>query len=166
MTIKYRSKIDAIDVKKRPEFISKSGSKFVNTYEYRYIDGVKTLVPAGEKNIQDYIDSFAFDADINIIIAKFLNGDTTVINKVVGQFGDFRDCPTTYADLFDRVQKCENLFNSLPVDIKEKFDNSYEKFWSEFGSNYFDDVFKDYNSSSIDNVDSVKNIESEVVNDA
>lgn len=142
--MKCVSYFDRCDKNKRKSFVSCSGDPIAKKYEYRYVDGVKQLVVSGETNVQEFIDSFADQCDIHVIIAKFLNGDNSVLNRSIGQFGDFRDCPTTYAEMFDRVQKCENLFKSLPTEIKEKFDNSYEKFWSEFGSNYFDDVFKDY----------------------
>ena len=150
MKLNVFSVFDKMDKKKRPDYLSCSGEAIGTTYEYSIVDGIKQLVPCGKTDRQAFIDSFAEETDINVIIAKFLNGDTSVINKAVGQFGDFRNCPTTYAEMFDRVQKCENLFNTLPVEIKEKFDNSYEKFWSEFGSNYFEDVFKEYNSPEED----------------
>lgn len=148
MKIEVSSIFDKMDKKKRPVFSSCSGEAIGTTYEYAIIDGIKQLVPAGKTNRQDFINSFADETDINVIVAKFLNGDTSVINDAVGQFGDFRNCPTTYAEMFDRIQKCENLFNSMPIEVKEKFDFSYEKFWSEFGSNYFEDVFREYNTSS------------------
>lgn len=166
MAIKCVSYFDRMDANKRKSFVSCSGSHIMTIYEYRFVDGIKQLVPSGKTDTQELIDSFAESADINNIIVRFLNGDESVINKVVGTFGDFRDCPTTYAEMFDRIQKCENLFNSMPVEIKEKFDNSYEKFWSSFGSEYFDDVFKSYNTSSIETPIEDLVIEKEVATDA
>lgn len=131
---------------KVPEFNSVVGSRFMPTYQYDVVDGVKTLVESGEVDLQAEIDSYADAQDINNIIARFLNGDTSVINPKSGTYGDFTNVPETYAELFSRVQHCENVFNSLPVDIREKFDNSYQKFWSDFGSSEFDAVFDEYNS--------------------
>lgn len=149
MAIKFESYFDKLssDPKKKSRcFISNAGSKFVPVYEYDVIDGIKTLIPVGEHDIQAEIDSYADQADINNIINRFLNGDTSVLNPKLGTYGDFSDVPTTYAELFSRVQKCQNVFDSLPVEIRSKFDNSYEKFWSDFGSDSFDAVFDEYNS--------------------
>ena len=159
------SYIDKFDKERKSKISTKTGSAFAPTYEYKIVDGIKQLFVSGEINTQDMIDSYAESVDINNIINKYLNGDESVLKQTVGRFGDFRDCPTTYAEMFDRVLACEKVFNSLPPDIREKFDNSNEKFWSSYGSKYFDSVFEDY--ATKDNVvpdEIVK--ESEVVNNA
>lgn len=134
---------------KRKTFISKSGTGMVPVYEYKVIDGIKQLVNSGERNVQEEIDSFALSTDIHVLIERFVNGDTSVM-RPDGVFGDFTNAPTTYAEMFEGVQKCKNLFDSLPSEIRDKFDNSYEKFWSEYGTDYFDDVFKSFNSDKVD----------------
>lgn len=144
MPYKCVSYIDKMNRDRKSDFITPSGSPVKNDYDYKIIDGIKQLVVSGESNTQDIIDSFAEESDINVIVARFLNGDDSVLNKTVGQFGDFRDCPTTYAEMFDRVLACQRIFENMPVDIRNKFDNSYEKFWTSYGTKYFDDVFSDY----------------------
>lgn len=143
----YFERLDNSIKKKNKIFFSNSGTKFVPTYEYQLIDGIQTLVQNGETDLDSLIQSHAQEADIHVIINKFLNGDDSVLNKAVGTFGDFTNYPSTYAELFDRVQQCENLFESLPPEIRSKFDNSYQKFWSEFGSDHFDNVFNEYNKT-------------------
>lgn len=144
MAYKCVSYIDKMNRDRKSDFFVSSGSPIKNDYEYKIVDGKKMLVVCGETNTQDLIDSYAEECDINVIVAKFLNGDESVLNKAVGQFGDFRDYPTTYADMFNRVLNCQKIFDTLPVEVKEKFDNSYEKFWTSYGTKYFDDVFSDY----------------------
>ena len=131
---------------KNLDYISNCGERFLTSYEYDIIDGIKTLVPNGETDLQAEIDSFAELQDINNIIARFVNGDRSAINPNNGVYGDFSNVPTTYAELFSRVQHCKNVFDKMPVELREKFDNSYEKFWSDFGSDSFDEIFKEYNS--------------------
>lgn len=128
------------------DYISNSGERFVQTYEYEVVDGIKSLVPKGETDLQDFIDSFAESQDINNIIARFVNGDMSAVNPNQGTYGDFTNVPNTYAEIFERVQHCKNVFDKLPVDLRDKFDNSYEKFWSDFGSSTFDKIFEEYNS--------------------
>ena len=147
--IKFKSYFEMLSPdKKSKQYIyeSQAGEQFLVTYEYDVVDGIKMLVPSGEHNIQEEINSFADEQDINNIIARFLNGDTSVLNPKHGTYGDFSNVPSSYAELFSHVQKCENVFNNLPADIREMFDNSYTKFWSDFGSESFDKVFEDYNS--------------------
>lgn len=147
--IKFKSYFEMLCPDKKskiPSYDSVCGEEFITTYEYDVVDGIKMLVPTGEHDIQSQIDSYKDSQDINNIIARFLNGDTSVINPVHGTYGDFSNVPTTYAELFSHVQKCENVFNNLPADIKERFDNSYSKFWSDFGSDSFNAIFDEYNS--------------------
>ena len=166
MPFKCVSYVDRFNGERKSDFITNAGSPIKTDYEYQIIDGIKQLVPCGETNTQDMIQSYAEECDINVIVSKFLNGDDSVLHKTVGQFGDFRDCPTTYAEMFDRVLACEKIFNTMPVDIREKFDNSYEKFWSSYGSKYFDDVFSEYNVKTATTSPEVIEKESEVKVDA
>lgn len=128
--------------KKRPKVVySEPGTEFEPTYEYQYVEGIKMLVPTGETNVDEYIQSFKESQDIHTLISKFLVGD---IDNRPGTFGDFRDVPSTYAELFQRVNDCRLSFDQLPLDIRNEFDNSYEKFWSEYGSDRFNSVFNAY----------------------
>ena len=122
------------------EFVTNPGDPLEDTYDYKYIDGVKQLVKVGKTNVQDLIDSYAEVQDLHVMIGKFLNGDDSVIRPEKGQFGDFTKYPKTYAELFQRVNDCERIFDSLPVEMREKFDNSYVKFWEDFGSDHFNSV--------------------------
>ena len=147
------------------ELFSNSGERIGKTYEYKTIDGIKNLVPNGEVDRQELIDSFALSQDINYMISKFLNGDTSVLNPSEGNYGDFTNFPTTYAELFDRVQICKNVFESMPAEIKKEFDNSAESFWTQFGSERFDKIFDDFNNvSTVENVENIN--EREVVDNA
>lgn len=154
MAIVTESYIDRLDKKKKHRsFKTNQGVSIVPTYEYQIVDGVKELVESGVVNIQDKIDSFSVEADINNIISRYINGDLSVLNQVKGTFGDFRNIPDNYAELFNRVQSCQNVFDSLPVEVKEKFGNSYQVFWSSFGTKEFDSIINDFSRSN--NVDTV-----------
>ncbi len=140
------------------EFVSNSGSEYLTLYEYRISkDGVKNLVPCGKKNIQELIDASLDSVDINILMEKFINGDNTALDRVKGVYMDCRNMPETYAELFDRNERCRELFDALPTEIKEKFNNSYTEFWSSYGSETFMRVV---NPESV-NVIEKENIENE-----
>lgn len=131
--------------KKSSDFISNSGSPDKAIYEYRDIDGIKTLVKTDQvTSLYDLIQSHSDETDINVIIKRFINGDDSALIARKGAYGDFTNFPSTYAELYQRLQECENVFNSLPVDIRSAFDHSASKFWSEFGDEHFNSVFTKY----------------------
>lgn len=140
------------------KFVSNSGTSIVKDYAYQVKDGVKKLVIVGEHDIQPEIDSYADSCDINVIVQRFLAGDETALNQAQGFYADMKSLPKTYAEWHERYQECENFFNRLPVDVREKFNHSVTEFWSDFGSDHFIDAL------SIKTVDEKK--VSEVVENA
>lgn len=151
---------ETILTKKSIDYISEPGSGEKDIYEYRSVDGKKELVKTDRKtSVYDLIQSHKDETDLNIIIARFLNGDTEIVNRAPGLYADFTLMPKTYAELYARIQECENIFNKLPVKVRDEFDNSSAKFWNMFGSEEFEKVFKKFVSED-------KPIEKEVVENA
>lgn len=123
-------------------FVSVAGSKIVA--EYGLItaeDGSTAVGVVGEKNLDAIIQSNKDSGNIALLVAKYNAGDESALNKVRGVFGDFRNMPTTYAEMVSRLNECRALFEALPVDIKEQFDNNPDVFWSEYGTERFNNIF-------------------------
>lgn len=91
-------------------------------------DGTLHLVESGREDIYESIQSHKDSCDIHVLLARYRNGETDVLSKVQGTFGDFTEMPKTYADLLNSMVAGENLFYSLPVETRAKFDHSLEKF--------------------------------------
>ena len=144
---------------KPDEIFTNDGESIGITYEYRTKKGIKELCPCGKVDRQEYIESFAGDCNIVNKIQKFLAGDLNIINPYDGMYGDFTNMPKTYAEMYERIQVCKNVFDSMSTEIKEKFDNSVEKFWSEFGSDKFNEIFS---SNKIESEKTEPIVESEV----
>lgn len=121
------------------DYISNSGSEFENVYGYEIdkVTGIKSLVKKKKTNIKEYIQSFADSVDINKMMLRFQDGEVDVFDKVKGIYADVTDFPSTYAELFARVEECNSIFSDLPTDIKEKFNNSPTEFWTQYGSPEF-----------------------------
>ena len=122
-------------------FISTPGEKIVA--EYGLItdeDGSTSVGVVGEKNLDVIIQSNKDTGNVALLVAKYNAGDTEALNRVKGVYGDFRNMPTTYAQMVSRLNECRQLFESLPVDIKEQFDNNPDVFWSEYGSERFNNI--------------------------
>lgn len=97
-------------------------------------DGTVLLEPAGVENTDDFINSFAASTDIRLILQRVNAGEFDLLNKHVGQYGDFTQMPKTYAELLQLQIDSKNLFDSLPVDVKKKFDNDANQFLASSGS--------------------------------
>lgn len=126
--------------RKSVRFNCKSGDGTAVEYAYEIKDGIKKLIPIGKKDVQAEIDSYRESCDINVIVARFMAGDENALNQVQGFYADMKSMPKTYAEWFERYQECENMFNKLPVDVREKFNHSVTEFWSEFGSEHWLDA--------------------------
>lgn len=93
-------------------------------------DGHIVLEEIGIKNLPEFIDSFRESCDINNLVARFNAGDVTALSRAQGAFFDATQLPHTYAEMLNTVINAEKTFNSLPLEIREKFDNSYVKWLS------------------------------------
>lgn len=123
--------IRKVDCKK---FACNPGSKFKT--EYSPIvekDGSVTLRPVGKIDFHAYIQSFKDLTDIHYIVKKIANGDTSML-RFDGVYGDFTKYPKTLAEVLQLQIDSNKLFNSLPVEIKQKFSNDPNKFFAQSGT--------------------------------
>lgn len=106
-----------------------------NDYEIQ-IDkkGHKTLKQVGEHDIYEEIQSFLEETKIENILARAAAGDLNTLNQRTGLYIDVTDSPKTLAEAQNAILKLGNYFDSLPTDVRAKFDNSKEKFVQEYGS--------------------------------
>ncbi|MBU5626552.1 hypothetical protein KQI82_06415 [Oscillibacter sp. MSJ-2] len=90
--------------------------------------GRMNLEEKGRENLYDYIQSFAESVDIHVLLKRFANGETDVLSRVQGAYGDFTQFPTTYAEMLNVVQRGEDFFNELPVETRAKFGHDFSQF--------------------------------------
>lgn len=122
-------------------FISNPGSKIVADYGLVTGEDGSTFVGVvGEKNLDAIIQSNKDTGNVALLVAKYNAGDDEALNRVRGVYGDFRNMPTTYAEMVSRLNECRAVFEALPVDIKEQFDNNPDVFWSEYGTERFNNI--------------------------
>lgn len=102
-------------------------------------NGHMELVETGKENIYDFIQSHKDSVDINLILKRFANGDAAALSKRQGAYGDFTQMPCSYADMLNQINKGEEYFLSLPVDVRAKFDHSFPQFMAAMGTpDFFD----------------------------
>lgn len=111
------------------------GSPVREIFAGRYdVNGRVVLEKKGEEDLYAYIQSFKDSVDINVILARFTNGDTEALSRVQGFYADVTDFPSNMAEALNRINECEEMFKSLPLDVRQKFDCSFEQFLSQSGS--------------------------------
>lgn len=82
----------------------------------------------GKINFYAYINSFADSVDINVLLARFANGDKNALLQRAADYIDISRIPNNIADLLNLVNDGKRFFDSLPVDVKKAFDNNFNKF--------------------------------------
>lgn len=96
--------------------------------------GIWHLEESGKTNTYLEIQSHADSCDINIIMARYRNGETDVLSQIQGIYGDVTNIPTNYAEIMNAQLRAKDLFMSLAPEIREKYGNSVEQFMSSFSS--------------------------------
>ncbi|UPW41957.1 internal scaffolding protein [Dipodfec virus RodF1_56] len=102
------------------------GSRERLVYSPRYDSaGVLDLEVTGKENLYEYIQSHKESTDIHVLLDRFANGETDVLQRMQGFYGDVTSMPKTYAEVLNAVIVGEETFARLPVDVKQRFDNSF-----------------------------------------
>lgn len=127
-------------------------------------DGTLDLVPTAKDSIQEYINSFVSQTDMHYIIAQLKSGNTSIINRRPMMYGDFTDAPKSYAQALQMVIDGRATFDALPLSVRNKFDNSFEKWFATAGSpDWLSAMNSDGDGSS---TEPVPPVESEVISDS
>lgn len=101
---------------------------------------------------------------MHYIIAQLKNGNTSVINRRPMMYGDFTDAPKSYAQALQMVIDGRATFDALPLSVRNKFDNSFEKWFATAGSADWLSVMSPDSDSGTAESDSP--VESEVISDS
>lgn len=119
---------------KRPRKYSCAGNKTEPHYVERYTEtGHPYLVKDGETDIVAIIQSHKEECDINLMLQRYAAGDTSVMRNDA-RYIDTSELPTTIHGFFNMMAAQREKFDALPIDIKQKFDNSFEVWTSMAGT--------------------------------
>lgn len=135
---------------RKPErFLSNPGSPVKILYGPEFDDkGRMNLVEKGRENLYDFIQSFKESVDIHVLLKRFASGETDVLSKIQGFYGDFSEFPRTYADLLNTVNEGEAFFNGLPVEVRSKFGHSFPVFMAALSDGSLSDILSEYFGSN------------------
>lgn len=119
---------------KRGRFTTSPGSPIHKTYGGHYDEkGRVVLQETGQENIYDFIQSHAESCDIHVLMKRFQNGDVAALSSRQGFYGDVLDFPKTYAEALNHMHEMESQFMELPVEVRAKFNHSFQEFLASSG---------------------------------
>lgn len=116
-------------------FFTCSGEEFKTEYSSKVKpDGTIELVPSGKIDIKQMINSQREQTDIAYIVKQIENGNYDVINPGPFYYGDSTAFPQTYAEMLQLRIDAEKSFYELPVDVRKKFDNDFNRYFASAGT--------------------------------
>lgn len=124
----FKTKFDS-----HPRVHLNPGNPIKDVYESRYdAKGTLDLYVSGKEDLYGYIQSHAESVDIHVLLDRFVNGEADVLSKAQGFYLDASDMPKTYSEVLNSVIAGEQAFNSLPVEVKQRFGNSFSQWMTSF----------------------------------
>lgn len=121
------------DAHERHTFCSNSGEKTRPNYKPKYNDnGSYELVEDGVFHSYDDIQAWLPSTDMTTIYNQYLRtGDASLLQRRASFYADVTQLPKNYAELSNMLHDADNVFNSLPLELREKFDNNPAVFYRD-----------------------------------
>lgn len=114
---------------------SEVGSPDVVTYKTEVLkDGRLVLKPSGKKSLYDDIQSHKESTDIHVLLARYENGDLEALNRAQGVYANLADMPKNFYEWFNLAKESEQMFMELPLEVREKFGQSFENWAINIGT--------------------------------
>lgn len=114
-----------------------------------YEDGELVYKDKGLTNVYEEIQASKDSVDIHAIMQRYENGDATALDRVQGMYIDTIDLPKNYAQLYDAVSKADMVFDAMPAEIKQKYNNNAATFWKNYGAEEFDNIINNYRKETL-----------------
>lgn len=119
---------------KPPRVPEHPGNRYETEYKERYDEyGHAYLEEVGKVDVYEKIQSHKEECDISCILAKYAAGDQTVMNRP-GYYIDTTVLPQNITEYMNLMNEQREKFNALPLDIKQKFGNSFEEWAASAGN--------------------------------
>lgn len=123
-----------------------TGTKYINTYQEE-IDkkGKKGLKKTGKTNVYDMIQLDAESCKIENILHAVAMGDLSALKQREATYADTTTMPKNLMEAQNIVIRMKDEFYQMPLEVRQKFDNSPEQYVSEMGTNAFLEKMSPYN---------------------
>ncbi len=112
---------------------SNPGSRFRKSYiGKRDANGKLDLHCTGRVDQYAIIQADKESTDINVILSRFADGDSTALSRMQGIYGDFTGLPDSYIGMINLIEEGKVAFDALPPQMKQVFDNDFVKMLASF----------------------------------
>ena len=137
----------------KPKKVFKSeaikSDKFIFLAELSEVDGVQ-IAEVGKKIDWDaYIQSSKDSCDLDNIIARYLQGDASVVNVGNPISGDVASLPHNVNEIQDLADRAKKNYDDLSDEIKGIFGGSFEEFYNAVLANDVDAKIAAYASAKV-----------------
>lgn len=99
------------------------------------LQGKACLKEIGTIDLQDHINSFKDETDINRILSRAANGDPTVLQRAQGIYCNVVGMPTNVHELHELIKRSESVFYAMPEEARAG--KTFDQFLSSI-NNYSD----------------------------
>lgn len=136
-------------LKRPPKVKSPECSEYEDTFQLSFdkYTGSPVLVKTGVINRYSQIQSFKDGCDLHTILSHL---DPKQVNGLLNSYSvsdleksgilDLTSLPKNPGDMLNLVKKSQSLFDGLPLDFRQEFNFSVDKFISSYGSQEFIDI--------------------------
>lgn len=102
-------------------------------YKPKYLDsGAYELVEDGVIHSLDDIQAWLPTCDMGVIMKQYLRtGDESLLNRRAGFYADVVDVPKDYVALRNMLNDADQIFASLPLELRERFGHSPSRFYAD-----------------------------------
>lgn len=128
---------------------SPTGSKIHVPMKWTVKDGDYVYVKDAPINLFERIQAEADAVDLQAIIQRYESGDKSALDRVNTMYFDTIDLPTSYAQMFERVEDMKQIFDTMPLEIKSRFNNNPATFWKKTGTPEFDLILNEWRSAEL-----------------
>ena len=126
--------------------ISTSGDAIHIPKKWTIVDGEHVWIDDKPINLDERIQAHKDAVDLQSILQRYQSGDKTALDRVNTMYIDAIDMPKSYAQMFERVDDMKKIFASMPLEIKNKFNNNPATFWKKSGSPEFNQILNEWRS--------------------
>lgn len=114
-------------------YTSNPGNRYRKSYvgkRDRY--GKLTLQCTGRVDQYAIIQADKMSTDINVILSRFVDGDSTVLSRMQAVFGDFTGLPDSYIGMVNMIEEGKRNFEELPPQMRAVFGNDFVRMLASF----------------------------------
>lgn len=116
--------------------ITPSGEKEEDVWEMKLDEkGNEIFYISRKTNVYEKIQAHLEETKIENILARVMDtGDTSILNRIEGNYADISEMPTTMLEANRKIKEAEKDFEKLPIEIRAKYNHNFNEYLADFGS--------------------------------